>query len=288
MHGMISVISIFAMLLVLMLSQPVLGDEIIFSDDFSDGDAEGWLSTVGEWGISGDFYCAEACTSCGGVGYANTVDVFTWDEGFSISGKMKFYEIINNYGRSICLFSEDYDDAVCVEYRASISELCIDVLVNWGLAVHECIEIEESEWNGSDGEWHEFTMRLSGDFFEVFKDGKDIFVVQNDSLVNFSNTVFVRLGVQNCLSCFDDIVVTSLGTEYVCGDCDGSGEIDIDDVVYCIAYLFSGGSAPDPVESADVDCSGETDIDDVVYTISYLFTGGPPPCDADNNGEPDC
>ncbi|MBU1318758.1 MAG: hypothetical protein KKG33_08930 [candidate division Zixibacteria bacterium] len=62
------------------------------------------------------------------------------------------------------------------------------------------------------------------------------------------------------------------------GDCDGSGEIDIDDVVYLIAYIFSGGPAPDPLESGDVDCSTEIDIDDVVYLIEYIFTGGPAPC----------
>jgi hypothetical protein len=38
----------------------------------------------------------------------------------------------------------------------------------------------------------------------------------------------------------------------------------------------------------DADCSGEIDIDDVVYMIAYIFAGGPPPGDTDNDGEPDC
>jgi hypothetical protein len=62
------------------------------------------------------------------------------------------------------------------------------------------------------------------------------------------------------------------------GDCDGSGEIDIDDVVYLIAYIFASGPPPDPLTAGDVDCSGEIDIDDVVYLIAYIFTGGPAPC----------
>jgi uncharacterized protein (TIGR02145 family) len=33
---------------------------------------------------------------------------------------------------------------------------------------------------------------------------------------------------------------------YVCGDADGIGGIDIDDVVFLISYIFSGGPAPDP------------------------------------------
>jgi hypothetical protein len=38
----------------------------------------------------------------------------------------------------------------------------------------------------------------------------------------------------------------------------------------------------------DVDCSTGVDIDDVVYLIEYIFTGGAPPCDPDDDGVPDC
>jgi len=73
-----------------------------------------------------------------------------------------------------------------------------------------------------------------------------------------------------------------------CGDADVSGAVDIDDVVFLIAYIFGGGPAPVPVESGDADCSGGVDIDDVVYLIAYIFGGGNPPCDTDGNGIPDC
>jgi hypothetical protein len=66
--------------------------------------------------------------------------------------------------------------------------------------------------------------------------------------------------------------------EYIPGDADGSGAIDIDDVVHLINYIFNGGLAPVPLESGDADCSGEIDIDDVVYLINYIFNGGPEPC----------
>jgi hypothetical protein len=63
-----------------------------------------------------------------------------------------------------------------------------------------------------------------------------------------------------------------------CGDADASGDVDIDDAVYLIAYIFSGGLPPDSTEVGDVDCSGGVDIDDVVYLIMYIFSGGPAPC----------
>ncbi|MBU1319715.1 MAG: M6 family metalloprotease domain-containing protein [candidate division Zixibacteria bacterium] len=71
----------------------------------------------------------------------------------------------------------------------------------------------------------------------------------------------------------------SIANVFVPGDADGSGAVDIDDVVYLIAYIFSGGPVPDPIGSGDADCSGAIDIDDVVYLIAYIFSGGPAPGD---------
>jgi hypothetical protein len=65
---------------------------------------------------------------------------------------------------------------------------------------------------------------------------------------------------------------------HICGDVDFSGDVDIDDVVYLITYIFAGGPVPVVAAASDADCSGNTDIDDVVYIISYIFGGGPPPC----------
>jgi len=75
---------------------------------------------------------------------------------------------------------------------------------------------------------------------------------------------------------------------FVCGDANASGGVDIDDVVYLIAYIFGGGPAPQPLDSGDANCSGGVDIDDVVYVIAYIFGGGNPPCDTNNDGTPDC
>jgi bacillolysin len=67
---------------------------------------------------------------------------------------------------------------------------------------------------------------------------------------------------------------------YVCGDADNSASVDISDVVYLLAYIFSGGSAPTPLGSGDANCSGGADISDVVHLISYIFSGGEEPCAA--------
>jgi hypothetical protein len=67
--------------------------------------------------------------------------------------------------------------------------------------------------------------------------------------------------------------------EIVCGDADGSRDIDIADVVYLVCYIFSDCAAP-PLQAADVDCDDEITIADVVYLVNFIFSGGAAPCAA--------
>jgi hypothetical protein len=62
------------------------------------------------------------------------------------------------------------------------------------------------------------------------------------------------------------------------GDANGSGEINISDVVYLLNYIFMQGPEPDPYLCGDVNCDGEIRLVDVIYLINYIFRGGPPPC----------
>jgi hypothetical protein len=64
----------------------------------------------------------------------------------------------------------------------------------------------------------------------------------------------------------------------ICGDVDGSGSVDISDIVYLLTYIFQGGSPPLPLSSGNVNCDSNFDISDVVYLILYIFAGGSPPC----------
>ena len=63
-----------------------------------------------------------------------------------------------------------------------------------------------------------------------------------------------------------------------CGDAATDGQVDIDDAVFLVNYIFASGPAPEPVEAGNADCLGGVDIDDVVYLIAFIFSGGAPPC----------
>jgi hypothetical protein len=62
----------------------------------------------------------------------------------------------------------------------------------------------------------------------------------------------------------------------VCGEFNGDGLIDIEDVFYLIDYLFTNGPSPDPFWTGDTNCDGTIEIGDVVCLINYLFRNGPP------------
>ena len=76
--------------------------------------------------------------------------------------------------------------------------------------------------------------------------------------------------------------------EYICGDADASGIVNITDAIYLIQYIFNSGPPPDPMARADSDCSGVVDMSDVVYLVQFIFADGPFPCDPSGDGTPDC
>ncbi len=58
----------------------------------------------------------------------------------------------------------------------------------------------------------------------------------------------------------------------VCGDVDGSGNVNIDDVTALIDYLLGSNTSID-MQGADCDQSGSVSIDDVTALIDYLLSG---------------
>ena len=67
--------------------------------------------------------------------------------------------------------------------------------------------------------------------------------------------------------------------QFLCGDANKDGVVDVGDVVYLINYLYKNGPAPVPIlKAGDASCDGVVDVGDVVYLINYLFKNGPEPC----------
>ena len=103
----------------------------------------------------------------------------------------------------------------------------------------------------------------------------------------------------------DDIAVTANGAdgpgpqpgaqEFIRGDADDNGSLQLTDGIYILNFLFLGGAAPSCAESADADNNGAVQLTDGIYILNFLFLGGadtPPPggfaCgpDPDEEGSP--
>ena len=68
--------------------------------------------------------------------------------------------------------------------------------------------------------------------------------------------------------------------QFLCGDINQDGILDIGDVVRLINYLYKSGPPPIPIVCAgDCNCDGIVDLGDAIYLLNYLFKNGPPPCE---------
>ena len=64
---------------------------------------------------------------------------------------------------------------------------------------------------------------------------------------------------------------------YVCGDVNGDGFVDAEDVGALGEYLVGEGPAPVPLRSGDANGDGLVTVSDAAYLVSYLYFGGPEP-----------
>jgi hypothetical protein len=74
--------------------------------------------------------------------------------------------------------------------------------------------------------------------------------------------------------------INILDPPFICGDVDGSKQINFSDAVFIVNYIFTAGAAPSQFEAADVNCDLRLDISDAVYLLNFFFNFGASPCSA--------
>ena len=70
---------------------------------------------------------------------------------------------------------------------------------------------------------------------------------------------------------FSALVVSANGEDYSTGDPNCSGNIDIDDVVYLIAYIFGGGPAPCNPSTPSGIVIGNLQLSEYFFNFIYHF-----------------
>jgi len=125
----------------------------------------------------------------------------------------------------------------------------------------------------------------SNDFTVLLNDGAAVFAqttLPSDlnrpgplCTADFDNNDVCDLAVSNN-SVFHLTIHFGIGP-FVCGDANGDLGVNILDITFLINYLYKGGPAPQPEQSADADGNTNINILDVTYLINYLYKGGGDP-----------
>jgi len=76
----------------------------------------------------------------------------------------------------------------------------------------------------------------------------------------------------------DDSVmaVFAVETEFVRGNVNADGKIDIADAVFVLGYLFGGAGEPPCLDAADANDDGSVNVADAIAVLSHLFGGAGP------------
>jgi gingipain R len=209
----------------------------------------------------------DAMHSIGGLVYNG--GCFAIDE-YASRGE-KTFKSFHVFGDVSLQLRTDVPEAMTVVHDDSIpaGSLSLEVIVV-GIEGALCAASRNYELLGSD-----------------YTDTSGLAVIEFGEPLSGGGSLDIVATAHNKKAYISQITITG-GSAFTCGDVDGSGDVDIDDAVYLIQYIFSGGPPPGPLESGDADCSGDVDIDDVVYLIQYIFSGGNDPCDPDGDEMPDC
>jgi hypothetical protein len=86
----------------------------------------------------------------------------------------------------------------------------------------------------------------------------------------------------------DTVIVPHLDTNLVevidgamvihpCGDANGTGKVNIQDITFLINFLYKSGLPPTPYQTGDSNGNGIVNIQDITYLINYLYKNGPAP-----------
>jgi len=79
------------------------------------------------------------------------------------------------------------------------------------------------------------------------------------------------------ISALSSIAWAGVIDDFIVGDCDRSGGINVADLTYLVATVFQGGRLPIPEVAGDVDCSGTLNVADITLLVAVLFQGGATP-----------
>ena len=80
-----------------------------------------------------------------------------------------------------------------------------------------------------------------------------------------------------CLALVAFVPAATSAAEFVRGDADGNGTVQLTDPIRVLNQLFAGGEASVCDDATDADDDGAVNVTDAVYALNFLFSGGGAP-----------
>jgi len=81
----------------------------------------------------------------------------------------------------------------------------------------------------------------------------------------------------------EDLGIEPISVEFLCGDINNDGLINLTDVIHLANFILKGGEPPSsPICRANANGDHTIDLLDVIFLANYLFKGGPEPHDCMN------
>jgi hypothetical protein len=72
-----------------------------------------------------------------------------------------------------------------------------------------------------------------------------------------------------------DVVTVVVFVNFLRGDSNTDGTVDISDAINTLGYLFTGGGRVTCLDAADANDDGTLDISDAIFSLGFLFLGKP-------------
>ena len=180
-------------------------DSLIFEEDFDDGNADGWSFWGGTWSV---YEGALRQSAVYGPCVARFVsEAFPRDVALEVD-----YRVLAGvpiFGRQL-QWNGNADITDQGEGMIYFGYLGHESVLHMGVRVgNERVPVPYSEWNGSDGLWHQLKTRLEGNHFQAWRDGELIFDVTSDLYLEHAPVGFVELFSWYCDVLFDNLKVYS-------------------------------------------------------------------------------
>ena len=95
------------------------------------------------------------------------------------------------------------------------------------------------------------------------------------------NELVVTLNANAARGAMDNVRVITRGHEvgvnFLRGDCNGDGDVNLSDAACGLTWLFAGAAEPGCVAALNTNGDADIDIADPVSLLNFLFGGGPAP-----------